>query len=245
MNKKVVIGIIVAIVLVAIIGGIAFFMLSQSKVKPEDIWQQYISCINEQKYEEMYGMLTEESKAQISQEDFIKRNQNIYEGINMTNMQVSDIIVEEENSKTRKVSYNSTMGTTAGDISFPNTVKLTKDKEKGYLIDWDSSLIFPSLGSTDKVRIKTIPAERGTIVDKNGQLLAGEGSVSSVGIVPGKLGENKDADIEQIANLLGTTSDAINKSLSASWVKDDSFVSIKKVAKDSTELKEQLLQISE
>ena len=29
----------------------------------------------------MYLMLTEDSKSQISQEDFIKRNKNIYEGI--------------------------------------------------------------------------------------------------------------------------------------------------------------------
>ena len=243
MNKKLLIGIISAILVIAIIGGVAFFMLNKSKAKPEDIWQQYVSCINDQKYEEMYEMLTEESKVQISQEDFITRNKNIYEGIDMTDMQVQISAVEKEGSKTSKISYSQTMNTDAGKIDFTNVVRLTKDKEKGYLINWSSSLIFPQLNNTDKVRIKTISAERGSIVDRNGQLLAGEGDVSSVGIVPGKLGENKDADIEQIANLLGTTADSINKSLSASWVKEDSFVPIKKVSKDATELKNQLLQI--
>ena len=243
MNKKIIIGIVIAVLLVAIIGGVAFFMLSKSKTKPEDIWQNYISCINEQKYEEMYEMLTEESKAQISQEDFIKRNKNIYEGIDMTNMQIEITGVEEENSAIRNISYNQTMNTEAGNIDFTNTVRLTKDKEKGYLINWSSSLIFPGLNNTDKVRIKTVSAERGTIFDKNGKILAGEGEVSSVGIVPGKLGENRDAGIEQIAQLLGTTSEAINKSLSASWVKDDTFVPIKKVSRDATELKLQLLEI--
>lgn len=243
MNKKVVIGIIVAVILVAIVGGVAFFVLSGSKIKPEEVWQQYISYINEQKYEEMYAMLTEESKSQISQEDFIKRNKNIYEGIDMTNMQVEITAIEEENSKTRKISYNSSMQTTAGDIDFSNTVRLTKDKEKGYVINWNHNLIFTQLGSTDKVRIKTISAERGEILDKNGKTLAGEGSVSSVGIVPGKLGEDKETGIEKMAQLLGTTSDAINKELSASWVKDDTFVPIKKVSKDATELKQQLLEI--
>ena len=74
-------------------------------------------------------------------------------------------------------------------------------------------------------------------------MLAGEGEVSSVGIVPGKLGENKGSGIEQMAQLLGTTADAINKSLSATWVKDDTFVPIKEVSKNATELKSQLLQI--
>lgn len=243
MNKKTIIGIIIAIIIIGVIVGGIVYTLNIKKAKPEDIWQQYISYINERKYEEMYEMLTEESKAQISQEDFISRNKNIYEGIDMTDMKIEITGVEKEDSKINKISYNSSMNTEAGNIDFQNIVRLTKDKEKGYTINWSSSLIFPQLNNTDKVRIKTISAERGSIIDRNGQLLAGEGSVSSVGIVPGKLGENRDASIERMANLLGMTAEVINKSLSASWVKDDSFVPIKKVATDATELKDKLLQI--
>ena len=243
MNKKVIITIVVATI-IAIVGGvIAFLLLSKPKIKPEDVWQSYISLINEQKYQEMYSMLTDDSKTQISQEDFIKRNQNIYEGIDMTDMKIEITAVEEEESSIRKISYNMSMNTGAGNIEFDNTVRLTKDKEKGYLINWNHNLIFPELNSTDKVRIKTIEAERGTILDKNGTMLAGKGEVSSVGIVPGKIGENKEANIEQMAQLLGTTAESINKSLSASWVKDDTFVPIKKVSKNASDLKNELLKI--
>jgi len=244
MNKKTTIWIIVAIIIIAtILGTIATFVLSKNKNKPEDIWQKYIACINENKYEEMYNMLTEDSKAKISQDDFISRNKNIYDGIDMTDMQIKISSVEEENSTTSKISYNQSMNTDAGKIEFDNTVRLTKNKEKGYLVNWSSSLIFPTLGNNDKVRIKTISAERGSIIDKNSQVLAGQGSVSSVGIVPGKLSDNKEADIEKIANLLGTTANSISKSLSASWVKDDTFVPLKKIAMNATDLKNQLLQI--
>ncbi len=244
MKKKTIIWIIVAIVVVAtIIGTIATIVLTKKVNKPENIWQQYVAYINEQKYDEMYDMITNDSKSQISKDDFVKRNKNIYDGIDMTDMQVQITSVEKENSNTSKIAYNQTMETDAGKVEFENTVRLTKDREKGYLINWSSSLIFPTLGSNDKVRIKTISAERGSIVDKNDQMLAGIGSVSSVGIVPKKLSENKDADIEKIAELLGMTSDSINKSLSALWVKDDSFVPIKKIAIDATDLKNQLLQI--
>lgn len=244
MNKKILIGIIIIVVLLGIAGGVVtFFILNQQKQNPEDIWEKYISYINEHKYEEMYSMLTEDSKSQISQEDFIKRNKNIYDGIDMTNMKI-EITSREEDSDIQKISYNSTMDTGAGNINFANTVRLTKDKEKGYLINWSSSLIFPSLNNTDKVRVKSISAKRGEIIDCNGNVLAGEGTVSSVGIVPGKLSENKDEDIENIAQLLGITSETINKSLSASWVKDDTFVPIKKVSKDAEDLKKQLLEIN-
>ena len=245
MNKKIVIGIIIAIIIVALAGvGVAVYILNQNKTNPEEIWKSYISKINEQKYEEMYQMLSETSKQQISQEDFITRNKNIYEGIEMSDMEVQITGVEEEDSKTSKITYNSSMNIEAGKVEFSNIVRLTEDKEQGYTINWSSNLIFPQLNNTDKVRVKTVKSERGEIVDKNGVVLAGEGEISSVGIVPGKLNqESKDADIEKIASLLGTTSTSINNTLSASWVKDDSFVPIKEVSKDATELKEQLLQI--
>lgn len=243
MNKKVIIGIIAIVLIAVTIGSIIFIMYGKPQNKPEDVWENYISLINEQKYEEMYEMLTEDSKSQISQEDFIKRNKNIYEGIDMTDMNVEITEIEDGNSNTKKISYNSSMNTEAGNIEFENVVRLTKNKEKGYLINWSSSLIFPQLNNSDKVRIKTVSANRGNIYDKNGNSLATMGEVSSIGIVPGKLSENKETDIEKISELLETTSDAINKSLSASWVSDDTFVPIKKVAKDENELKQQLLQI--
>ena len=246
MSKKVIITIIIILVLVvAIAGGVtAYFFLNQVKEKPEDIWQQYISLITEQKYDEMYNMITNSSKQQISQEEFVTRNKNIYEGIDMANLNVQiSNIVEQEDKKTVKIYYTETMETSAGNIDFDNSVSLVLNDEKHYEIEWSHSLIFPQLSSTDKVRVKTIEAERGEIYDKNGVLLAGKGEISSVGIVPGKLGENRDSSIEQIANLLGISVDSINKSLSAFWVKDDTFVPIKSVEKNQTDLKNQLLQI--
>ena len=51
-----------------------------------------------------------------------------------------------------------------------------------------------------------------------------------VGIVPGKL-ENRTEAVAEIADLLGTTPEAIEKKLSAQWVKDDSFVPLKTIPK--------------
>lgn len=243
MNKKI-IGIVVAILLVIGIGvGAGIVVINQNKVNPEDIWQNYISCINEQKYEEMYNMISNDTTQTISKEDFITRNKNIYEGIDMADLKIQINNVVEEDKNNVKIYYTETMETSAGNIKFDNSVKLVKDKEKKYCIVWNHNLILPGLNSTDKVKVKTIKAERGEIYDQNGKLLAGKGQISSIGIVPGKLGENKQENIEKIAELLGTTSEAINKSLSASWVKNDTFVPIKKVEKSESELKEKLLAI--
>lgn len=72
-NKKLIIVVIVIILVIAVIAG-AIFIISKNAPKPEETLSTYISLLNEQKYEEMYNMISESSKTQISQEDFVKRN---------------------------------------------------------------------------------------------------------------------------------------------------------------------------
>ena len=191
---------------------------------PEELLVEYMDHIPKQEYEEMYAMLHIEASGNISQEDFVTRNSAIYEGIEVQNIAVQIIAYDEEQMT---VTYQTSFDTVAGTISFENKALFLKDEE-GYQLVWDDSLIFPNLASTDKVRVSTTQTERGEILDRNGRVLAGKGTASSVGIVPGKL-ENREEAIAQIAELLEITPEAIEKKLSAKWVKDDSFVPIKTI----------------
>ena len=193
---------------------------------PEELLVEYMDHIPKQEYEEMYAMLHIEASGNISQEDFIKRNSAIYEGIEVQNMAARIIAYDEEQMM---VTYQTSFDTVAGTISFENEALFLKG-EDGYKLVWDDSMIFPNLTSADKVRVSTIQAKRGDILDRNGRVLAGEGTASSVGIVPGKL-ENKEESIAKIAELLEITPETIEKKLSAKWVKDDSFVPIKTIPK--------------
>ena len=240
-NKKAIIITLLILIIIAIIIGVIIY-LNTPKENAQQVFTKYISLINEKKYEELYSNLSAESKNNISEEDFVARNKNIYEGIDAVNIEVQ-IQNEEKQGKASKITYNETMSTSAGDISFDNTVNLViEDKE--YKINWTSSMIFPELRDTDKVRVSTIESKRGEILDRNGNKLAENGSISSIGIVPGKLSENKEQDIQKISELTGVSVDYINNQLSQSWVTDDTFVPIKKVSTSETSLKEQLLQIS-
>ena len=191
---------------------------------PEELLVEYMNHIPAQEYEQMYAMLHIEASGNVSQEDFIKRNSAIYEGIEIQNMAVEIIAYDEEQLT---VTYQTSFDTVAGEISFENEAFFLEG-EDGYKLVWDNSLIFPNLASTDKVRVSTTQANRGEILDRNGRVLAGKGTASSVGIVPGKL-ENREEAIAKIAELLETTPEVIEKKLSAQWVKDDSFVPIKTI----------------
>lgn len=246
-KKKIIIISVVAIILViiAVVIGIFFYISNQPKNNPGDVVSTYAQYIVDQNYEEMYNLISENSKAQTSQEDYINRNKNIYEGIEIANFAINITSVEKGDNNTVKVSYNNSMDTMAGHIEFANSMTLSLDDNKEYKINWSSNLIFPSLNNSDKVRVKTIEAERGSILDRNGEYLATNGTASQIGLVPGRMNEQtKDADISKIAELLNMTVESINNSLSASYVKDDTFVPLKTVSKDETDLKNTLLEIS-
>lgn len=215
--------------------------------QPEELLAEYIDLLNEEKYEEMYACLTEEAKASIDQETYVERYQNIYGGIEAVNIQ-ADIEEREEGHKdkkavTQRVKYKLTMDTLAGQLSFDTVAIFTKDEDGAYKMSWDSQDIFPGLYEGDKVRVKTIPAKRGDIYDRNQMALAREGIASSVGLVPGKIGENREESLRQLSELLEISVERMEKELSAGWVRDDTFVPLRTVSKEDYELKEQLLEI--
>ncbi len=243
-TKKVLL--LIAGIMGAITLGMAVYMLILTKTgsnltKPDELLLTYMNYISEQNYKEMYRMLDVDASGQISEEDFIKRNSAIYEGIEVHNITTTIISYDAETpsgypsmpfgdkEERNVVHYQTAFDTAAGNISFENEAFFLKG-EDGYKLAWSDSLIYPGLSSTDRVRVSTIQAKRGEILDRNDRILAGPGVASSVGIVPGKL-ENKDSVIEQIAELLGIESEEIEKKLSAKWVKEDSFVPVKTLRK--------------
>lgn len=218
---------LLGITLLGIVVCVATLYKKQNTWKtPEELLIEYMDHIPKQEYEEMYVMLNVEASENISKEDFIKRNSAIYEGIEVQNMTITDIRYDEEQ---KIVTYQTSFDTVAGNISFENEVQFLEGKN-GYELVWDDSVIFSNLERTDKVKVTTTQAEKGEILDRNGRVLAGKGVASSVGIVPGKL-KDRDSAIQEIAELLEIEPEVIEKKLSASWVKEDSFVPIKTIPK--------------
>lgn len=240
---------VLAVVGVCVIAAGAVFVMKSGLLKKEKLptaaeeFTSYVSCLQAGDYQGMYGFLTEQSRTNISGEDFVKRNQNIYEGIEAAGIQMELGESDELNEDQELVHYRLRMDTPAGEIAYENQVTFTKNEEKRYRMEWDSNQIYPGLGTTDKIKVTTAKSRRGEIVDRNGELLAGEGIVSSVGLVPGKMSEDSAADLEKLGELLEVSVESIEKKLGASYVKADSFVPVKMVSKDAMELKEELLKI--
>lgn len=226
-KKYIAIGGLVAIVV--IVAVVLFFLLSGNN--NESALKNFYAQISEKKYEDMYNSLSSESQKSYDQQIFVERNQNIYEGI-----EASDFQIEVTDETDNELTYNVKMNTIAGEVTFENKTTIEDGK-----ILWDDSFIFPDLTQNDRVRVSEDEAIRGQILDRNGKMLAGQGEAYSVGLVRGKL--NGENDYDQLAELLGLTKESIQKTMSASWIQDDSFVPLTTIPSTDTQLENQLLQI--
>ncbi|MDR5586171.1 penicillin-binding transpeptidase domain-containing protein [Clostridium aquiflavi] len=194
----------------------------------ENLVQEYFQLLNEKKYDLMYDKLSDESKNEISKDEFIERNKNIYEGIGAKNITIDSTKVKVDGSDIL-ATFQCNMNTIAGNLNFNNTMDINRVHDE-IKVNWSSNLIFPELNNDYKVKVQITESRRGDILDRNNIKLATDDDVAEIGIVIEKLGENQKEAINEIAKTLEISSEYIEKQLSQSYVKPNMFVPIKVVS---------------
>ena len=198
---------------------IAYMLISfgcTSLNKAEKVYNSFTEKWVAADYASMYEMLTNESKEYISEDDFISRYTNIFSAINANNLtfEVDGEKIKEDGTIT--IPFKLNMNVITGDLTLTD-YKLTLVKEdKDYKVKWDESLIFPNMIKDDKVRVSTTQAKRGNIFDRNGNLLAEDGTLITVGIYPANFNkQNVESKITEIASALDISEDNITSKLDA------------------------------
>ena len=220
------------------------------EVQPEDRFTEYVKLWNDQKFDKMYDYLSEEAKGKISKEDFTNRYTKIYKDLEIEDAKVTfkkPAEATDKKAKKAELPFTSSMNSVAGKIAFDHEAVLVKeerDKEANWYIDWDTTYIFPDLKEGAKISLPATRAKRGDILDKNGEGLAVTGTAIEIGLVPKNMEGQEEEVLQKLSDLLGLTTEQIQKELSAPWVKPDLFVPIKKIPMDDTDLLSQLTTIA-
>lgn len=208
---------------------------------PQDSYNNYISNWKNMNFASMYVMLSTDSKSQINEKEFIANLKSSYTtmGVSRINLKsnLPEKIVPDKDGKVN-LPVSVSFDTVAGKIEFTQDIVLVKEKINksfNYYIVWNYHQIIPGLDNGDKIVQKKTNSRRGSIFDRNGKILATDGLIENIGIVPEKLPQNIDSSKQQIAKILNITVDQINRKLGASWVKPNMFVPIDYVSQDDND----------
>lgn len=229
MKKR--IYIIISIIVIAAITVTILIIKNNSAKNPYSAFETYKVYWEKQDFNNMYDMLSKDSKSKITKEDFISRYKKIYDGIEAKNIKVNYTKPNKSSSNVKSIDipFSVKMDTAAGNINISDyKASLVKEKQgssDNFYISWSEKLIFPGMDSDDKVGVNVSEAKRGSILDRNGKILAENGKLISIGIVPKNFMANKDASIDQIAKILDIPKDNISAKLTGT-LNPDWFVPI-------------------
>ncbi|ALS38301.1 penicillin-binding protein [Enterococcus rotai] len=188
----------------------------------------FLSYLSKQEFDKFPELLNEGSIKGSGYDNakLVEKYQTIFSGIQAEGIKSKEVKVTKDKTDQFTFTYKLDMTTPLGnlkDLTYKTTIKKTSD---GYEINWAPNLIFPEMTGKDKVTMGIDPANRGEIVDRNGEGLAVNQAFDQVGIVPGKLGEGQEKtnNIKAFSEQFKVSIEDIEQKLKQEWVKPDSFV---------------------
>src|SRR5438132_2715417 len=163
---------------------------------PEQSARDFLGAWEKGQYEVMYALLSEPSKASITQEAFVKRYRDIATEGAFTSIktQIKDMDIALSRAQINfSVSIDSAL---AGPFTRQNQMVMGYERA-GWRVEWKPTVIFSELGPGNVVSMFVHGNSRGDILDRSGQIkLATNEPMVVVGIVP--------KEIDDESALLGT-----------------------------------------
>src|SRR5699024_4862603 len=134
-----------------------------------------------------------DTQEEISKKTFTDRYKKIYDSFEVDDLTIEsdyeDGDTEPDEDGTVQLPFNIKMKTVAGPVSFTEKATMMKEEkeedEQDWYINWHSKMIFPEISDENiGVYKKNEPAERGEIIDREGEPLAANGNAIQIGIWP-------------------------------------------------------------
>lgn len=191
---------------------------------PDGVALTFLNAWEAGDYEGMYSLLSANSQAEFSVDDFVK----IYESASQT-MTLREIetqpqsVTAPENSTTAQVSFTAVYHTMAlGDIEQNLNMLLVSSGDR-WGIAWSPAMIFPQLAGGNTLQLAVETPSRANIYDRNGLwMVAADASAVTLTIVPGQVSTNfEERMLTMLSSMLRMSTDDILKQYSglpADWV---------------------------
>ncbi|HEV8656768.1 MAG TPA: NTF2-like N-terminal transpeptidase domain-containing protein, partial [Candidatus Limnocylindria bacterium] len=195
---------------------------------PDPVAKQYAEAWAKSHYQEMWDLLTEESRERVGTEGFIDRLPRIAEEMTLRSLEVTTgpstrgkLPNGSPDPRNATVPLDVTFHTTrVGDFKRSTTLSLVLVGEKDravWRISWSPEAIMPALSPGRLVRMTRIDTSRGVIRAREGTELATFIDGSTIGVIPGQV-RSEDGLALSLAPIVGLTPDQIKAKLHQPWV---------------------------
>lgn len=195
---------------------------------PCQVGNAYLTAYSASNYEAMYALTSAASRKRFSDpailrgnykdahDYIINRTKAIVDQADVVSIGVTPgQIIQGNNEKAASLPARIVMTSTrVGDITQDITIPLV-DENGSWRVDWSPGLIFTKLDDPTYdpqyhrvVRLYTQDAARGTVFDRDGNVLAKDDTIYVVGVVPGQIA-NESALLTTLSAKLDLTSDQI------------------------------------
>jgi penicillin-binding protein 2 len=169
----------------------------------------YLDALMVEDYATMYGMMTQATRASLSQDDFTNRNKSALAAMSVSKMEYSLLSTLTDPGSAQvayRLIYHSSL---YGDIQRDITAHFSLEGGQWH-IQWDDSLILPELAGGNKlVSDYKIPA-RGDIYDRSGNALVTQTTAVALGLIAGGVPpEFEESLFSELWRLTGVRPEAI------------------------------------
>jgi penicillin-binding protein 2 len=193
-----------------------------SLLPPLPTVEAFFRAWEEEDYEAMYGLLSSSARDALTEEEFVWFHESIMEEatVQSHDLEVGNLVEQAERAD---ADFTLSVDTILlGSQQVPNQLPLVWE-DVGWRVDWSPAVIFPSLTEDDLVYLHRLVASRANIYDRNGQPLAVEGFLVTVGVVPQDI-ENEASLLAELSRILNMTWDDIQSLYTAAGVQPHWFV---------------------
>lgn len=245
-KKWIVISLIVILAIGLAIGGWLFYSnwreeqrAIQRYEEVETTVEDYLSALTEGEFETYASYLSEESLTDYNytENELAERYDSVFQGIGANNMSIQEYSVQlDEESNIYTVEYSMSMDTVLGSIPSLTYQTVIVENEESTTIEWNPSLILPDMEEEDSVRLSFTEPDRGSIYDRHGNMLAGEGDAYQAGLYPVMIGEDdeRNENLNTISEAFDISVEELERLLDQSWVTEESLVPFATVGEGET-----------
>lgn len=186
--------------------------------------QTYLDAWQEEDYEAMYALLSSSAREDITEEEFIWVHESVMEEATVLahRLEMGELA---EGEGAAQAHFTLTLDTTLLDtVQVDNELPLIWE-DVGWRVDWSPEVILPSLSADNVVYLHRLTPSRANIYDRNGQPLATEGSMVTVGVVPQEI-EDENRLLAELSRILNMSWNDIQSIYTAPGMQPHWFVPI-------------------